>query len=549
MTLVNKKGVDVSSNNGKVSFEKIKSAGYDFAMIRCGFGDDISEQDDTYWEENVRKCEVAGIPWGAYFYSYACNESQAKSELAHILRLLDGKKPALPVALDIEDADGYHASHGGWNYTNIDRTCRIILDGIKAKGYYPMLYTGFEEVENYISKAVSQGYDMWFAHWARKCGYTGENLSMWQYGGETNLLESNSISGVGVIDKNICYKDYPAIIKSGGFNGWKNQNGSTSTEEKKTAVSGITAAQAMSAARYLVGKDESPDECDIMAWYGGFDTDINEIACCCAGMMYLFFKVLNSGKLIPGGKVADCGSLALNFYEAGQLHKASEVKPGDLVVFSWSGIPTSVKPLGGLGYKRFEHVELCLKVFDDTILSVGANNGGLECDDFQILTRSRSYISACCRPKYADGSSDADIEEHVSTISANGDTGVREVQTWLNSYYGYDIYIDGIYGSQTRTALTMALQTELNVQFGAGLAVDGICGSCTKSAIRIVSNGACGNYTKTLQGFLICNGYDTDGFDGIFGNGTENAVKQYQQDHGLFVDGIAGKATFGELCG
>ena len=218
--LKNRKGVDVSSNNGKISFEKIKSAGYDFAMIRCGFGDNIAEQDDTYWEENVRKCEAAGLPWGAYFYSYACTESQAKSELAHILRLLTGKKPTLPVALDIEDADGYHARNGGWNFTNIDRTCRIILEGIKAAGFFPMLYTGFEEVENYISKAVSQGYDMWFAHWAHSCGYKGSNLSMWQYGGETNLLESNNIPGVGTIDKNLCYKDYPSIIKDGGYNGW-----------------------------------------------------------------------------------------------------------------------------------------------------------------------------------------------------------------------------------------------------------------------------------------------------------------------------------------
>ena len=97
MSLVNKKGVDVSSCNGKVSMEKIKAAGFEFVMIRCGFGENISEQDDTQWEENVRKAEAAGLPWGAYFYSYACTEASAKSELQHVLRLLKGKKPTLPV--------------------------------------------------------------------------------------------------------------------------------------------------------------------------------------------------------------------------------------------------------------------------------------------------------------------------------------------------------------------------------------------------------------------------------------------------------------------
>ena len=80
MSFVGKKGVDISSNNGSVDIAKIKSAGYDFVMIRCGFGENITSQDDNRWEENVRKCEAAGMPWGAYFYSYACSESSAKSE-------------------------------------------------------------------------------------------------------------------------------------------------------------------------------------------------------------------------------------------------------------------------------------------------------------------------------------------------------------------------------------------------------------------------------------------------------------------------------------
>ena len=541
MSLVNKKGVDVSSNNGKVSMEKIKAAGYEFVIIRCGFGENITEQDDTQWEENVRKAEAAGLPWGAYFYSYACTEASAKSELEHVLRLLKGKKPTLPVAFDMEDADGYKARHGGWNRTNVTRACKIFLEGIAAAGYYPMLYTGFEEIENLIDSAIVNKYDMWFAHWARACGYKGKNLSIWQYGGETNLIDGNSIPGIGVIDKNLCYKDYPTIIKDSGKNGW---SGSGKTPDKPK-VSGITAEQAMSAARGLVGKDEDPDECDIMKWYGGFDTGVNAVACCCAGMFYLFHK-LGALDLIPGGKVADCGSLAYNFHKAGQLHKPSEVRPGDLVIFSWSGNTTSVYPLNTLGYKTFDHVEMVLKVFDDTILSVGANNGGTECDDFQIKTRSRSDISACCRPQYADGGA----EEVVTVTEAvYGDADVYAVQRWLNEEYALDIYIDGVYGNQTKGALTKALQTELNRQSSAGLAVDGIYGPKTAAAVINLRRGSQGDLVQILQGLLIGNGYDTGGLDGDFGTQTDKAVRNFQSDNGLYVDGVAGKATFEELCG
>ena len=93
------------------------------------------------------------------------------------------------------------------------------------------------------------------------------------------------------------------------------------------------------------------------------------------------------------------------------------------------------------------------------------------------------------------------------------------------------------------------MQSELNKQFGKGLAVDGIWGPKTRAACVNVRKGARGNITKVLQGVLICNNYDTNGFDGIFGSGTESAVRQYQAKRGISADGIAGKNTFAKLFG
>ena len=221
MSLVGKKGVDISSLNGDVSIEKIKQAGYEFAMLRCGYGSDLKVQDDTQFENNVRKCEAAGVPWGAYLYSYALNTDDAKSEVQHVLRLLKGKRPTLPVAIDMEDGDGYKAKHGGMTFQNINNTCKIFVEGVRAAGYYPMIYTGLEEINNYISSEVLNSCDLWFAQWWKTPQYYGSNMGMWQYGGEENFIESNSIPGVGVIAKDKCYKDYPSIIKNGGYNGWK----------------------------------------------------------------------------------------------------------------------------------------------------------------------------------------------------------------------------------------------------------------------------------------------------------------------------------------
>ena len=66
-----------------------------------------------------------------------------------------------------------------------------------------------------------------------------------------------------------------------------------------------------------------------------------------------------------------------------------------------------------------------------------------------------------------------------------------------------------------------------------------------------LSKGSKGEDVKKLQTALIDAGYDvgSTGADGSFGAKTLAAVKQYQKDNGLQVDGIAGKNTLGSLYG
>lgn len=61
--------------------------------------------------------------------------------------------------------------------------------------------------------------------------------------------------------------------------------------------------------------------------------------------------------------------------------------------------------------------------------------------------------------------------------------------------------------------------------------------------------GSKGDDVKKLQQSLIDAGYDVgkSGVDGKYGPATESAVKRYQEDNGLSVDGIAGNNTLGKL--
>lgn len=63
--------------------------------------------------------------------------------------------------------------------------------------------------------------------------------------------------------------------------------------------------------------------------------------------------------------------------------------------------------------------------------------------------------------------------------------------------------------------------------------------------------GWTGDLVKKVQSALISKGYScgASGVDGSFGVGTDAAVRAYQRDHGLEVDGIAGPKTQASLFG
>jgi peptidoglycan hydrolase-like protein with peptidoglycan-binding domain len=69
----------------------------------------------------------------------------------------------------------------------------------------------------------------------------------------------------------------------------------------------------------------------------------------------------------------------------------------------------------------------------------------------------------------------------------------------------------------------------------------------TSTSSTVLKKGSKGDAVKTLQTKLSKLGYKVGVIDGIFGSGTEAAVKAFQKDKNLTVDGIAGSATISAL--
>ncbi len=198
------KGIDVSNANGLIDWDKLKG-NIDFAILRCGYGSDMASQDDEQWVHNVAECNRLGIPWGAYLYSYAMSTAEAESEAAHALRLLKGLKPAYPVYIDMEDADGYKTKRGGISKQMATDICRIFCERVTAAGYTAGVYANKDWAVNRLDMAQLAAWTFWLAQYNDKVTYTGK-YDMWQYS------SNGTMPGIsGRVDLNYCYKDFAAV--------------------------------------------------------------------------------------------------------------------------------------------------------------------------------------------------------------------------------------------------------------------------------------------------------------------------------------------------
>ena len=96
--------IDVSKHNGRIDWDKAKASGVQGAIIRCGYGRDVANQDDPYFKRNVSECQRLKIPFGVYIYSYAGDAEKAKSEADHVKRLVRGLKFDFPIFYDLEES-------------------------------------------------------------------------------------------------------------------------------------------------------------------------------------------------------------------------------------------------------------------------------------------------------------------------------------------------------------------------------------------------------------------------------------------------------------
>ena len=198
------KGIDVSTYQNKIDWEKVAADGVKFAIIRLGYRGYSSGKlvTDDRFEENIKGAIKAGVNVGVYFVTQAVSVEEAEAEAAYVLEAIAPYKISFPVVLDIEDAASSSARTN--LLTASERTDYTIAfcEEVKKKGYTPMLYCNIRWFMEKLELSRLTEYDKWFAQYFNRPFFPYE-FQIWQY---TNKGRVNGIEGD--VDLNLCFSGY-----------------------------------------------------------------------------------------------------------------------------------------------------------------------------------------------------------------------------------------------------------------------------------------------------------------------------------------------------
>lgn len=301
--------IDVSEHQKRIDWEKVKPQ-IDGAIIRCGYGDNISSQDDKYWEYNVKECERLGIPFGVYLYSYAGSDAQAKSEAEHAIRLCKGHKLSYPVYIDFEErATG----------SKCKRVADIFCAALEKAGYFAGVYS-YESYWNQFLRGYDK-YTIWMAKYSTTKPNIGVKYDAWQF------TSGRKMAGIteNTVDVSYFYRDFPAEIAG------------TSTATK--ADQGGTAAKVLEVAASQLGVT---DGTKYGKWYennvdrdaGNYNFGARDVPWCAMWASWVFDQAGAKCIGLPG---AYCPSMLAAAISAKKTVAVKNSQPGDVVYFDWDG--------------------------------------------------------------------------------------------------------------------------------------------------------------------------------------------------------------------
>ena len=211
---------DDGADYSLVDFERMKADGCDFVILRLGSEDSSGKYYDPHFVTYYNMAREAGLDIGVYYYSYAMSYDEAAEEAEFVIEVMEdhGMYFEYPIYIDIEESDQLALGE-----TALSNVCYGWCETMVEAGYFPGIYGNYNLYDG-ISTQVKADYDFWLAYVSAADTMSTYNPSntnvsaecgVWQY--SFYGYEYDGI-GLDMLDVNVSYKDYPAIMEAYGYN-------------------------------------------------------------------------------------------------------------------------------------------------------------------------------------------------------------------------------------------------------------------------------------------------------------------------------------------
>jgi lysozyme len=215
------RGVDFSHWQAKLSTDKLKTAGIQFAIVKAGevyikTANKPAVKDDMH-DRNITELKRSTIICGDYYYFHP--SAGASKQARHYAQIYLKNQPDLPPVIDIEDSDGYKP-------LDVGKQLLVFIAELKNRiGRQPIIYSrnGF-----LVNQCGNPDWPAGTLFWIARYGLTIGDLSpkikpnvvMWQY---TDRL---ALPGLPKLDGNHWLRSMDELVdlvcsppKGGGI-GW-----------------------------------------------------------------------------------------------------------------------------------------------------------------------------------------------------------------------------------------------------------------------------------------------------------------------------------------
>ncbi|MFT3953060.1 MAG: GH25 family lysozyme [Piscinibacter sp.] len=189
-------GIDVSKYQGTIDWEQVRAAGVSFVFIKATEGGD---RVDDRFRENWEGARRAGIPRGAYHFTYWCRPMA--DQIEWFKRNVPNEPDALPPVLDVE-----------WNFESPTCARRIPIAQAQAKireflhamerhyGKKPIIYADIMFHREVLANNEFAQYPFWVRSVAAlpHVRYPGRRWAFWQ------TTATGRVAGInGNVDRNL----------------------------------------------------------------------------------------------------------------------------------------------------------------------------------------------------------------------------------------------------------------------------------------------------------------------------------------------------------